>query len=94
MFSTRMSVSLKCLTVLSCPQSVKTRKVEISKKKRGESRYEEKVGRKQKKQELLLWICCCRHSVFIVFISYAYFGVVIVVCLAAMKPGKGHQTSL
>lgn len=32
---TCLSVSLKCLTVLSCPQSVKSRKVETSKKSEG-----------------------------------------------------------
>lgn len=31
---TCLSVSLKCLTVLSCPQSVKSRNVETSKKKK------------------------------------------------------------
>lgn len=46
------------------------------KKKGGESRDGVKVERKQQQQELLLWISCSRHSVF-VFISSAYFGVVL-----------------
>lgn len=33
---TCLSVSLKCLTVLSCPQSVKSRNVETSRNNKGE----------------------------------------------------------
>lgn len=42
-----------------------------------ERRDEVKVERKQQKQDVLIWISCFRHSVLIVFISYAYFGVVL-----------------
>lgn len=77
---TCLSVSLKCLTVLSCPQSVKSRRVETSKKKKKntkESQIEGKVDRKHQRQEVLLWISSRQHSVFNVFISYAYSGVVL-----------------
>lgn len=46
-------------------------------KQLGERRDEGKVERKQQKQEVLLWISRSRRSVFIVFISSAYFGVVL-----------------
>ncbi len=41
---TCLSVSLKCLTVLSCPQSVKSRNVETSKNSEG------KVGMKERQK--------------------------------------------
>lgn len=69
-FSTHLSVSLKCLTVLSCPQSVKSREVETSKKGKCDKEKEE---RRKQRQEVLLGIF---DSVF-VFIFYTYFGVVL-----------------
>lgn len=95
----RLSVSLKCLTVLSCPQSVTSRKVETSKKKQKKKkntsgrRDEGEIESYKQKQDVHFWTSCSRYSVFLVFISYAYWCCVIV-CLAAMKPGRGQQTSL
>lgn len=89
-FSTHLSVSLKCLTVLSCPQSVKSREVETSKKGKCD---EEKVERRKQRQEVLLgifcnWQCVCFHFLYLLWCC------VIVIYLAAVKTGRGQQTSL
>lgn len=65
---------------------------------RNKPRDEKKMGeRKHKKQEVLVWVSCCCHSVSIVFISSAYFLCCFCRYLsgrAAMKPGRGQQTGL
>lgn len=53
---TCLSVALKCLTVLSCPQSMKSRKSREKQKREKTGQNERK--RRQQRQEILLWIFC------------------------------------
>lgn len=60
-----------------CEEQKSRDKQKNKKNKTKESRIEGKVDRKHQRQEVLLWISSRQHSVFNVFISYAYSGVVL-----------------
>lgn len=65
------------------------------KKKNGESKDEGKVEKKQQKQEVLLMgLLQMTECVYCFHFLCLLWCCVIVVCLAAMKPGRGQQTSL